>query len=790
MTTSTELDPATETLPHRRLGVALFLLSTATVLFTLAIFKLLSFFIMPSLFFDLLFVGFPIGAFIGARYFQIRPTSFRTTLWILQGIMFLSIFAALSCKHFDYLRAHLFEVKLHRLLGQMATFTGFFIPFFCAYGLSEYLGYQVGRQNLQGRMPLVYGLYLFGAAFAYLFLQYSLPYLGVARILCLSIGMITFSCAILTPKGWRRKTLTAETAVLILFALPWHLAMPTSTWANAVETAFLRQYKGDSSQSTAKYASDGFTFAFQEWGEYSLTEIMRAPDLDDAAKATKASTEGVEFAGFYNDLMQWEFSGEHGFTRRSLGMIPIEFAPEKGRIAIVGSGGGRQVRFAQNPRFDFEKIVGIELEPAVFRAVRGTLKEDFREVYEASNVEPVAHEARSFMEATDETFDLIFLPSVGGYPQMMLEPGNMIRTVNAYETMRDRLSDRGILAVWYPAGLDPQGILTEQYVQTLRSERVGLTTRAYFNSQEFLILAARNPETKLPTCAEIHEAIQAPKRDENDLGPHPMATCGPYFVLDDEGYKPISDDQPFLAGNVRHIFSLSQVYAIFGIAAGAILVIAIFLIIRLRKIGDPKIPGRSIWHVIGMSFLIGANFLVFEHYLILALFKKVYIFHDALVLGAIAFLILSGLGSIFITRKTLPIYTGVAAAAGLCLIFVQPYLPAWAVVALIAPIAFVTGSLFPALFELSAHNPLAVFAMDAVGSALGSLIAFFLPIAFGFDAFFPVGAGVFILTCVMSYLFFREPKSSAVTDSAKDAAPAAADEAAPDSFDAPSEAPA
>ena len=122
-----------------RLATALFLLSCATVLFTLSLFKLLSFFIMPSLFFDLLFVGFPIGAFLGARFFQIRPSSFRATLWILQLVMLLSIVAALSCKHFDYLRANLFEVELHRLLGQMATFTGFFIPFFCAYGLSEYL---------------------------------------------------------------------------------------------------------------------------------------------------------------------------------------------------------------------------------------------------------------------------------------------------------------------------------------------------------------------------------------------------------------------------------------------------------------------------------------------------------------------------------------------------------------------------------------------------------------------------------------------------------------------------
>src|SRR5688572_26498991 len=112
-----------EDLPPFRLGLAMVLISFATVLFTLAIWKLLSFFIMPSLFFDLLFVGFPLGAFIGVRFFGTSLASFRKTLWILQGAIASSIALSLACKHFDYLRAHLFEVKLLHLLGQMGTFT-------------------------------------------------------------------------------------------------------------------------------------------------------------------------------------------------------------------------------------------------------------------------------------------------------------------------------------------------------------------------------------------------------------------------------------------------------------------------------------------------------------------------------------------------------------------------------------------------------------------------------------------------------------------------------------------
>ena len=138
--------------------------------------------------------------------------------------MFLSVAAALSCKHFDYLRAHLFEVDLYKLLIQMGTFTGLFVPFFCAYGLSEYLGYQVGRKRLRGRMPLVYGLYLFGAAFAYIFIQFTLPVLGVARIICISIFLVTLASILVAKRGPGRKFLVIETAVLLCAATastPW-----------------------------------------------------------------------------------------------------------------------------------------------------------------------------------------------------------------------------------------------------------------------------------------------------------------------------------------------------------------------------------------------------------------------------------------------------------------------------------------------------------------------------------------------------------------------------------------
>ena len=723
------------------LGVSLLLLSFATVLFTLAIWKLLSFFIMPSLFFDLLFVGFPAGAFIGVSCFRGGIESFRKTLWILLAVMAGSIGACLACKHFDYLRAHLFDVKLALLLVQMGTFTAFFFPFFCAYGLSEYIGYQVGRSRLRGRMGIVYALYLFGAAGAYLFLELARRPLGVTGMLGLALLLVSAAILLLGGSIASRVGAGALSAALTLAAVYPGLG--------AVEAAFLDVYKGEGFQSTKSYAlpeNGGYRPAFQAWGRYSLTEILY-------------SEAHGQFAGFYNDLMQWEYMPAAGFRERMIGAAPIHFAPDGGRIAIIGAGGGRQVKWALQPRYRFEKIVALELEPAAFEAVRGPLREDFGRVYESPVVVPVVSEARGYMERETESFDLIFLPSVGGYPQMMLEPGNMIRTAGAYRTLRDRLTPRGVLAIWYPSGLDPRGVLTQEYVRTLGSQGLGMRTLAYRSSWEYLILAGNGPEAKLPSVPEINAFLTAPS-DPSGLPPidpkNPLGELAqPYFVSEDPDFRPITDEKPFLAGNVRNIFSMEQVYELFGIVGTVLSILAAAAFLALRRSGDPGIPGRSYAQVAGLSFLIGANFILFEHFAMLALFRKLYIFQDALYLGAIGFLILTGLGSAILGPRARPWAQGVALLLLGPLLLFQEALPVPALLALMAPVAFATGSFFPALFDLASRNPLAVFAMDAFGAALGSLLAFFIPIAFGFSAYFPIAGAVFAATCVAAWRFLR-----------------------------------
>ncbi|MCH2375605.1 MAG: hypothetical protein MK538_15590, partial [Planctomycetes bacterium] len=529
---------------------------------------------MPSLFFDLLFIGFPIGAFIGAAWFRVDQRSFLRSLWFLQSITVFTIVAVIFAKespYFDYLRAHLFDVEVVGLLYQMATFTGLFIPFFAAYGLSEYIGYQVGRRLLAGHMRLVYALYLFGAAAAYIVFKFGVSTTGVARMLLLALTCVAAAALLLSPRGGAR--LFAGLQAAVLFGL---LALPTSVID--LEAVFLRQYKGEGAQSTYQYANErGCKMAFQEWGRYSLCEIMQDPR--------------GEFHCFYNDFFQWQYWPAAGFVERSIGMAPLLALPKDSKIAVIGAGGGCQVRFAK--LVGIQEVVAIELEPAVYQAVRVDLLDEFAHVYEAEGVRPVRSEARGYMERSDEKFDLIYLPSVGGYPQMMMEPGNLIRTNEAYVTLTERLKPDGVIALWYPRGLDVYGVLTQQYVRNLRA--LGLSTQAYENNWDWLILAYRDPNRKPPGAEEFYSVFTEPT-----LPGVPLAAIGAnalnyylpkaYPVEDDPLFTPISDDKPFLAGNVRHILAMHQVFQLFGIGGGLLAGVGLILVFVLRRRGDPGIP--------------------------------------------------------------------------------------------------------------------------------------------------------------------------------------------------------
>ncbi len=61
----------------------------------------------------------------------------------------------------------------------------------------------------------------------------------------------------------------------------------------------------------------------------------------------------------------------------------------------------------------------------------------------------------------------------------------------------------------------------------------------------------------------------------------------------------------------------------------------------------------------------------------------------------------------------------------------------------------------PRALRPAAANPLAVFALDAIGAGLGAILATFVPIIWGFGALFAVTVILFVLTAAADALFHR-----------------------------------
>jgi hypothetical protein len=332
---------------------------------------------------------------------------------------------------------------------------------------------------------------------------------------------------------------------------------------------------------------------------------------------------------------------------------------------------------------------------------------------------------------------------------MMIEPGNMVRTFEAHRLLRDHLSDRGVLAIWYPRGLDTKGLLTDQYVRTLRS--LGMPTAAYRNAVEWLILAWKDPSAAPPEPDDIAALMRLDPAVAGEAERRPVR----HEVPDDPHFVPITDNRPYLAGNLRYILSMGQVRTLFGLAGSVMAAVGAGVWLTLRHRGDPRIPGRPYAAVAALAILIGANFLLVEHALVLGLFRRLFVYEDALALAVVSFLCLTGLGSLGGSRVPRRWLILLAAAGFGVLMAGSHRLPLAGVLVAAAPVALATGTFFPALFDRAAANPLAVFALDAIGAGLGAVLATFVPILWSFGAIFAVAGALFVITAAADALFHR-----------------------------------
>lgn len=744
-----------------RLIPAIFLSSAGAVLFSLLIFRLLSFFIMPSMFFALLLVGFPIGAALASLMKRADVTRFRQMLVVLQVVMILTVFATLYCKHVDYMRANLvFGIEPGMLLMQVMVFALFFLPFFAAYGAAEYIGYLAGTAAFGERMRPVYGLFLFGGAAAFGAAEFLQQALGVPGLLLVAVFAVSFSRFLLASKP----SVLRYAELIVLAAL---IFWPGFT------PAFMQLFKSGAdipgSVANQKKNDPESEVVYSGWGKYSYVEIMKIPPLPGTPDKKKGDPgyipPGVPgYSGFYNDFGMWYIWPQQDVTPEMFkanptgprDLLPFLLLPTRtndagkqvptGSIALIGSGGGREVMYARLA--GAERILALELEPAVVEAAMGPLDEDFAKVYTTPPVEPFIGEARGYIETTEEKFDVILLMSVGGYPQMMLEPGNMIRTTSAFKAFVDGLKPGGSLAIAYDKALDTEGTLIRQYHHTLTKlgmdsyvfERVG-------QEDDFVLIAFRNDVS--PEAAARRDAAVTKLASLGQV--HQLSATD----LEVENFQEITDNRPYLAGNMSEMIAEKDIIWMFWILTSIISVaggiVCVMLWNPLKRQNAPVHPAALLL----AGILVGANFMLLEHLCVIQLFQYTYQYYNALVISIVAFLTLTGLGSLLIGKRVLPIITVGTVVLMAVWIVMSGDLSITPKLALLIPSLLVTGTFFPLIFEQVPGGRLQLFSMDAVGAAFGAILAFFVPMLFGFEVFTTVAVIVFFVTCAVMLVLMR-----------------------------------
>lgn len=729
-----------------RFAAALFLLSAGAVLFSLSLFRLISFFIMPSLFFDLLLVCFPIGA--GAAMFWKGDSSVRfvKALPFLQLVMAGTILATLSLKHFDFMRSNLlFDQSPFSIFIQIAIFSLIYSPFFMAYGATEYLGYLAGRERLSRRMNGVYAVVLFGAATAFV-VGLAQQYIGITRLFVISLATIT-AVKVVLNSGKLPLRLIEAAVFLGLLVYP------------GTDELFMQLFKSNKNFSVADFKRDVAEKAaisgrnitaetlHQGWGRYSYFEVLQ---IQDEERRT--------LTGFYNDMSQWWYlpgsESEQDFRESML----QPFLKDARSVCVVGCGGGRDIKLAREA--GVERMLAIDVEPAIASVIQGKLSAEFENVFSQPDVQLLIGDARTYLEQHDDRYDAIFFWSVGGYPQLMLEPGNMIRTQEALGLFLSRLENNGCFFVGYDRALDPDMVLLRQYATTLAAE--GAHVAAFENHaqtiNEFALIALSPNATPEQIAAWNTKLEQLPTQVAGR-----SVTRIPSDDLDQPNFSPVVDDRPYLGGNIRNVLSPENIRQLLYLIGVTLVVIVSAIWYLLSNTDDEHQQPRVGIQL--LSVMLGMNFILLEHLVVLEVFRSTYTYSDALILGVVLFLTFTGLGSLLVKDAWLKTCVFASWIGPVVWLAFPQAGGTWVALGALLVATMVTGNLFPLLFERNAKARLYIFALDAIGAAIGAMMSFFLPILFGLTVLRQVALVVYFVTCIaMLVLVLYRPQDNQSDD--------------------------
>ena len=371
----------------------------------------------------------------------------------------------------------------------------------------------------------------------------------------------------------------------------------------------------------------------------------------------------------------------------------VHYLQPKGSIAIIGVGGGRDIRAALH--FGRENVTGIEINTAIVDALKGRFYEYTGALVDDRRVNIVNDEGRSYLTRTKDSFDTIQISLIDTWAATAAGAftlsENSLYTVEAWELFLRRLKPGGILSVsrWYfsDAPAESLRMLSLAYValsnigikdprqHILLAHNQSGPGSSFQKNGIGTVLVSPTPisedylRTFQEVCAKLnYEIVIGPSHSSNGLAqrlvtPASHKDAVREFSLD---ISAPSDNRPFFFFMLKFWDALSlrkvdQGYMTTNVDAMKILgllLVMIGVLVYLSIILPMRQSVRSLRSLVTLHnslffITIGLGYLAIE----IAQMQKINLFlgHPmfALVVVLFTFLISSGLGSILLSVKDL-----------------------------------------------------------------------------------------------------------------------------------------
>jgi len=599
-------------------------------------------------------------------------------------------------------------------------------------------------RSFPARAGRLYAFDLAGAAAGTLLFFAALPLCGARGAVALSAVLAALASWCLAPS--RRLRIVAGVAAAVLATpVAWQSLLP--------------EVRMDETKPVTTDLAHGGTLVFSKWNALARIDVTERPNsrpmiyIDAAAATPVTPPRSAALAG--KDLSAQACCLRPGAS-----------------VAIIGPGGGVDIQNAL--ALGTGRITAIEINPLILDLVRHRYRDYMGAPYDNPRVWAVRDEGRSSIARSRSRFDIIELTLIdtwaasasGAYSLSE----NYLYTVEAFRAYLEHLTGDGMLSVtrWAyelprltaltRAALDRMHVEEPPrhvVVMTQGARGLLLVKRSPFNLQEMEVLRAYakatgakvNHDPVLPDGGSFYDDYLA----ASDVRPFERAVR---FAL-----APVHDDSPFFFqmakwggvswGQLRNFgkggileplaLPVAQIVLVTALVIAVVLSALLLAIPLLRG----AIPRARRWTWLGYFFALGLAYIIVE--VVLMQRFALFLGHPTYSVTAILFAILlfSGLGAGWSDRRrgrvvdvlkpvrVLPLFIVLLAFAVPPLLRALLGLPLGArlaiAVALVAPLAFCMGTLFPTgIRAAGAADPRHVawaWAANGCASVIGSVCA-------------------------------------------------------------------